>query len=198
MEARGCPGIATRCTLKRTVTPRLVQHPALLLRLRSLLRYNAATMESTPTIPTMTAKDPKAVSAAAQFAIFTDQGRGGAVHCALGPHRIEQGTPGPKVELFLHRAAPRREHSVQDIGAIYLKRFGEFLMPNKVEQLLADLDTKLFSKGSALSRPSSRHWPPSPGALPVRRNFAGRSYEADPAKLRAQINSFFVSKEGPR
>ena len=27
--------------------------------------------------------------------------------------------------------------------------------------------------------------------------FAGRSYEADPAKLRAQINSFFVSKEGP-
>ncbi|HNK79102.1 MAG TPA: hypothetical protein PKG87_17005, partial [Nitrospira sp.] len=39
------------------------------------------------------------------------------------------------------------EHSVQDIGAIYLKRFGEFLMPNKVEQLLADLDTKLFLEG---------------------------------------------------
>ena len=40
------------------------------------------------------------------------------------------------------------EHSVQDIGAIYLKRFGEFLMPNKVEQLLADLDTKLFLVGT--------------------------------------------------
>ncbi|HEX9153917.1 MAG TPA: hypothetical protein VF819_00055, partial [Nitrospira sp.] len=26
------------------------------------------------------------------------------------------------------------EHSLQAIGGLYLKRFGEFLMPNKVEQ----------------------------------------------------------------
>ncbi|HET8721679.1 MAG TPA: hypothetical protein VFM24_06605, partial [Nitrospira sp.] len=39
------------------------------------------------------------------------------------------------------------DHSLQEIGALYLKRFGEFLLPSKVEQLVADLDAKLFLEG---------------------------------------------------
>src|SRR5215510_15788301 len=39
------------------------------------------------------------------------------------------------------------EHSIQEIGALYLKRFGEFLTPDKVAQLVADLDAKLFLEG---------------------------------------------------
>src|SRR5678810_83767 len=39
------------------------------------------------------------------------------------------------------------EHFLQEIGGLYLKRFGEFLMPDKVEQLVSDLDTKLFLEG---------------------------------------------------
>ena len=39
------------------------------------------------------------------------------------------------------------EHSIQDIGALYLKRFGEFLLPSKVEQLVVDLEQKLFLEG---------------------------------------------------
>src|SRR5919107_229209 len=38
-------------------------------------------------------------------------------------------------------------HSLQDIGTLYLKRFGEFLMPGKVEQLIGDLEAKLFLEG---------------------------------------------------
>lgn len=89
------------------------------------------------------------------------------------------------------------EHTVQDIGAIYLKRFGEFLMPNKVEQLLADLDTKLFLEGERTEqakRQALESYRQAPCRLPA---FAGRSYEADAAKLRAQIKGFFTSKEGP-
>ena len=89
------------------------------------------------------------------------------------------------------------EHSVQDIGAIYLKRFGEFLMPNKVEQLLADLDTKLFLEGTRTEQAKQQAltaYRQAPARLP---QFSGRSYEADAAKLRAQINGFFTSKEGP-
>jgi AmmeMemoRadiSam system protein B len=89
------------------------------------------------------------------------------------------------------------EHTVQDIGAMYLKRFGEFLMPNKVEQLLADLDTKLFLEGEKTEqakRQALESYRQAPCRLPA---FAGRSYEADAAKLRAQIKGFFTSKEGP-
>ena len=36
------------------------------------------------------------------------------------------------------------EHSLAEIGALYLKRFGEFLVPSKIEQLVSDLNEKLF------------------------------------------------------
>ncbi|MEP6936276.1 MAG: hypothetical protein ABI988_20425, partial [Nitrospirota bacterium] len=39
------------------------------------------------------------------------------------------------------------EHSLAEIGALYLKRFGEFLVPSKIDQLVSDLNEKLFLEG---------------------------------------------------
>jgi MEMO1 family protein len=89
------------------------------------------------------------------------------------------------------------EHSLQEIGGLYLKRFGEFLMPNKVEQLVTDLDQKLFLEGerAETARQQARN---EYRQSPVRKAaFAGRSYEADAQKLRKQLDGFFTSKEGP-
>src|SRR5512134_3738669 len=89
------------------------------------------------------------------------------------------------------------EHSLQEIGALYLKRFGEFLMPNKVEQLVADLDQKLFLEGdrAETARQQARN---DYRQSPLRKAaFAGRGYEADGTKLKKQIDGFFTSKEGP-
>ena len=89
------------------------------------------------------------------------------------------------------------EHSLQEIGALYLKRFGEFLMPNKVEQLVLDLDQKLFLEGDraeAARQQAQNEYRQSPLRKAA---FAGRSYEADGAKLKKQIEGFFASKEGP-
>jgi len=89
------------------------------------------------------------------------------------------------------------EHSLPDIGALYLKRFGEFLLPSKVEQLVVDLDQKLFLEGPRAemarqqARIDYRKYPTRPAA------FAGRSYEADGVKLKKQIDGFFTSAEGP-
>jgi AmmeMemoRadiSam system protein B len=89
------------------------------------------------------------------------------------------------------------EHSLAEIGALYLKRFGEFLVPSKMDQLVSDLDEKLFLEGQRaegarrLAREAYRK-------SPLRRaSFAGRGYEADGAKLKKQIDGFFTSKEGP-
>lgn len=89
------------------------------------------------------------------------------------------------------------EHSLQEIGALYLKRFGEFLLPSKAEQLVVDLDQKLFLEGSRAETARQqaqldyRQRPFRPAV------FAGRSYEADSAKLKKQIDGFFTSSEGP-
>lgn len=89
------------------------------------------------------------------------------------------------------------EHSLPEIGALYLKRFGEFLLPSKVEQLVADLDQKLFLEGprAETARQQARHDYRQRLSRPAA--FAGRSYETDSAKLRKQIDGFFTSDEGP-
>src|SRR5262245_9744578 len=89
------------------------------------------------------------------------------------------------------------EHSLAEIGALYLKRFGEFLAPSKMDQLVHDLNEKLFLEGQRaedarrLARESYRQGPLRRAA------FAGRAYEADGTKLKKQIDGFFTSKEGP-
>jgi AmmeMemoRadiSam system protein B len=89
------------------------------------------------------------------------------------------------------------DHSLQEISALYLKRFGEFLMPGKVEQLVGDLEVKLFLEGDRVegakeeARAAYRRAAVRPAV------YAGKSYEADRVQLKKQIDGFFSSKEGP-
>ena len=89
------------------------------------------------------------------------------------------------------------DHSLHEIGALYLKRFGEFLMPAKVEQLVGDLEAKLFLEGDRTegAKAQARHAYREAAVRPA--GFAGKSYEADRGPLRKQIDGFFSSKEGP-
>jgi len=89
------------------------------------------------------------------------------------------------------------EHSLAEIGALYLKRFGEFLGPSKMQQLVFDLNEKLFLEGQR-TEDARRMAREVYRQSPLRRAaFAGRSYEADGVKLKKQIDGFFTSKEGP-
>lgn len=89
------------------------------------------------------------------------------------------------------------EHSLERIGAEYLKRFGEFLMPDRLEKLVADMERKLFLEGERVEAAKSAVLADYRRA-PVRKAIhAGKSYEADPGKLKAQLEEFFTSPEGP-
>ncbi|MEQ1793081.1 MAG: AmmeMemoRadiSam system protein B [Nitrospira sp.] len=89
------------------------------------------------------------------------------------------------------------EHSLQEIGALYLKRFGEFLLPDKIGGLVADLEGKLFLEGEK-AEAAKRQQQEQYRSAPLRTAaFAGRAYEADGAKLKKQVDGFFTSKEGP-
>ncbi len=89
------------------------------------------------------------------------------------------------------------KHTRNQIAGEYLKRFGEILMPQWVDKFIADLDEKLFLEGERFEAAkqalleSFRAQPTRPAA------FAGKSYEADPEKLKQQLDVFFRSKEGP-
>ena len=88
-------------------------------------------------------------------------------------------------------------HSLDQIGALYLNRFGEFLLPDKLRRLVADLEAKLFLEGPATDAAKEARRTAFRQA-PVRQAVhAGKSYEAEGFKLRRQIESFYQSKEGP-
>ncbi|MGH7232663.1 MAG: AmmeMemoRadiSam system protein B [Nitrospiraceae bacterium] len=89
------------------------------------------------------------------------------------------------------------EHSLDQLGSEYLKKFGEFFMPDRLEKLISDLETKLFLEGERVE--AAKH-----AAVTAYRTapcrpavYAGRSYEADAEKLGLQLEGFFTSKEGP-
>jgi len=89
------------------------------------------------------------------------------------------------------------QHTRNQIAGEYLKRFGEILMPQWVDKFIADLEEKLFLEGERFDATkqallaSFRTQPTRPAM------FAGKSYEADPEKLRQQLDGFFRPKEGP-
>ena len=89
------------------------------------------------------------------------------------------------------------DHSLQEIGSLYLKRFGEFLLPAKVEQLVVDLEAKLFLEGDLTEEAKEQARAAYRQAAVRPAVFAGKSYEADRGRLKKQIDGFFSSKEGP-
>ena len=88
-------------------------------------------------------------------------------------------------------------HSLEQVSTEYLRKFGEFLVPDRLQRLVNDLDDKLFLEGEradAARKAALAAYRAAPARAAA---FAGKSYEADPAKLMAQIKACFTSKEGP-
>ena len=89
------------------------------------------------------------------------------------------------------------EHSLEQVGAEYLKKYGEFMMPDRLTKLVSDLDEKLFLEGDRLKQVQAQACEAYRKLDSRPMAFAGQQYESDPAKLRAQIDGFYSSKEGP-
>ena len=89
------------------------------------------------------------------------------------------------------------EHSLEQVGGEYLKKYGEFMMPDRLVQLIADLDEKLFLENDR-SEQAHKQAIEAYRKLEIRpMAFAGKSYEDNPEKLREQLEGFYRSKEGP-
>ena len=89
------------------------------------------------------------------------------------------------------------QHSILDIQTAYMRRFGEILYSEKIQEVVQQLEENLFLEGKrfqeALRQVEERF-----KAAPVREpGFAGKSYENDPERLRAQIEGYFAGPDGP-
>jgi AmmeMemoRadiSam system protein B len=89
------------------------------------------------------------------------------------------------------------DHSLLDIQAVFMRRYGEILPRDRLEQIVSQLDEHGFleSPGFARRREAVEA---AFRASPVRPAVhAGGAYAGEPDALRAQITGFFNHPEGP-
>ncbi len=122
---------------------------------------------------------------------------GQSLICLQDPLQISDKT------LFLHPSLSfilslfDGHHSILDIQAEYMRRFGEFLFTEKIEEIIRQLDETLFLEGERFENALKQKEEAFKQA-PVREaSFAGKSYEREPSRLKAQLSSFFTNSEGP-
>ncbi|HYB89828.1 MAG TPA: AmmeMemoRadiSam system protein B, partial [Candidatus Binataceae bacterium] len=88
-------------------------------------------------------------------------------------------------------------NNVRDLQAAFLKRFGELIPLDNLNQLIAALDAAFFLDSPAFAE-RERRVREEFLALPARpASLAGLCYESDPVKLRLELAAFFDPPEGP-
>lgn len=89
------------------------------------------------------------------------------------------------------------QHSILDIQAEYMRRFGEFLYTEKLQEIVGQLDDNLFLEGERFQEALRQKEEGFKKASFREAAFAGKSYETDPDKLRAQLGGYFEGADGP-
>ncbi len=88
-------------------------------------------------------------------------------------------------------------HSILDIQAEYMRRFGEFLFTDKIEEVIHQLEDALFLEGETYERALREKEEAFKRSRVREAVFAGKSYEKDPQRLKVQLSTYFTSPEGP-
>ena len=88
-------------------------------------------------------------------------------------------------------------HSILDIQAEYMRKFGEFLYTEKLQEIIGQLDENLFLDGERFQEALRQKEEGFKKALFREAVFAGKSYEGDPDGLRAQLEGYFGGANGP-
>lgn len=88
-------------------------------------------------------------------------------------------------------------HSMLDIQAAFAGRYGEILFRETLEKIIRDLDAMHFLEGSTFEAHRAQVEIDFVRSSVRRPALAGKGYEADPERLRTQIDTFFAPPEGP-
>ncbi len=117
--------------------------------------------------------------------------------CLQDPHHISEKTLFLPPALSFLVSLFDGNHSILDIQAEYMRRFGDFLFKDKIEEIVRQLEEALFLEGEKFEKALREKAEAFKQATFREAIFAGKSYESVPERLKAQISSYFTSPEGP-
>jgi AmmeMemoRadiSam system protein B len=88
-------------------------------------------------------------------------------------------------------------NTLRDLQAAYLRRYGTLLYTEKVEELIAQLNSCHLLENRHFQDYLSRLREDFKKALTREAIFAGKGYETDPEQLKATIQGYFTNNDGP-
>ena len=129
--------------------------------------------------------------------IFPVQNSGQSLLCLQDPQNVSEKALFLSPPLYFVVSLFDGRHSILDIQAEYMRRFGEFLYTEKLQEIVNQLDEALYLEGERFKdalRQKEENFRKAPLRDPL---FAGKSYEGDPNGLRAQLKGYFEGTNGP-
>ena len=129
--------------------------------------------------------------------IFPVQMSGQSLLCLQDPQNISDKALFLPPSLYFIVSLCDGRHSILDIQTEYMRRFGEFLFTEKIEGIIHQLDESLFLEGERFEEALRQKEENFKKASFREAAFAGKSYENEPGRLKAQLSGYFTGPEGP-
>ena len=128
--------------------------------------------------------------------VFPIQGSGQTMLCLQDPQNISDKALFLTPPLYFIVSLFDGQHSILDIQAEYMRRFGEFLYTERLQEIVAQLDEALFLEGQRFQEAWRQKEESFKRSSFREAAFAGKSYEKEPDKLRAQLEGYFTGAGG--
>jgi AmmeMemoRadiSam system protein B len=129
--------------------------------------------------------------------IFPVQMSGEPYLCLQDPQNISEKALFLPPPVYFFVSFFDGEHSVLDIQAEYMRRFGEILFTEKIQQVIDQLEENFFLEGDRFQKALQEKEEVFKTTSIREAAFAGKSYLADAEPLRAQLKEYFLGPEGP-
>jgi AmmeMemoRadiSam system protein B len=129
--------------------------------------------------------------------IFPVQNSGQTLLCLQDPQNISERALFLSPPLYFIVSLFDGQHSILDIQAEYMRRCGEFLYIEKLQEIISQLDENFFLEGERFQEALRQKEEGFKKASFREVIFAGKSYEGDPDGLRAQLEGYFKGASGP-
>lgn len=130
--------------------------------------------------------------------IFPIQNSGQTMICLQDPQNISEKALFLPPPLYFVISFLDGQHSIRDIQAEYMRKFGEFLYTEKLQKIVSQLEDALFLEGERFQEALRQKEENFRKASSREAVFAGKSYEADPDRLRVQLEGYFREIDGSR
>ena len=117
--------------------------------------------------------------------------------CIQDPQGFSQGAVFLPVPLFFIVSLFDGKHSILDIQAEYMRKFGDLIYREKIEEIIDQLEAQLLLDSDRFKDTLEKEKRDFRLSQVREAAFAGTSYDSDPKTLRGQIEGYFSPPDGP-